>query len=137
MDNDFKGFLGRGWKYPVEADKVTGKIKMSEYEEDIAEAIRIILFTRKGERVMRPEFGSNLHEFVFAVMDYTTINRIINEVKDCLTLWEPRITDVEVEVHRQDLETGGFIINISYVVRNTNNPYSLVFPYFMTEGIEI
>lgn len=59
--NDFaKDFLGTGWKFPVEVDEITGRIKMSSYEEDIQEAIGIILKTRKGERMMRPDFGCEL-----------------------------------------------------------------------------
>ena len=43
-----------------------GGVALAKYENDIQEAIMIILGTAKGERVMRPEFGSSIHEFVFA-----------------------------------------------------------------------
>ena len=65
-------FLGQGWHFPLESDG-RGGMALAKYENDIEEAIKIILGTAKGERVMRPEFGSSIHEFVFAPNNATTI----------------------------------------------------------------
>ena len=48
-----KEFLGRGLKFPLQVDPRTGKLAMADQEEDIREAIGIILRTGRGERVMR------------------------------------------------------------------------------------
>lgn len=130
-----KDFLGRGWKFPVRVDEATGRIKTSDYEEDIAEAIRIIIMTRKGERVMQPEFGCDLHEYVFSGTDYTTITQMENEIKSALINWEPRIIDVNVSVDIDGNNLSSLLINVDYVVRSTNNPYNLVYPYYISEGI--
>ena len=61
-----KEFLGRGLKFPLQVDPRTGKFAMVGQEEDIREAIGIILNTVQGERVMRPGFGSNVIEYTFA-----------------------------------------------------------------------
>ena len=128
-----KGFLGTGWKFPVRVDETTGRIRTSQYEEDIQEAIRIILMTRKGERVMQPDFGCGLQAYLFDGMDYDTATQMRLEIQRALTNWEPRITDVEVRV---ETENGQLMIHVAYVVRATNNPYNLVYPYFLTEGAE-
>jgi phage baseplate assembly protein W len=133
--NDTKDFLGRGLAFPIVADGATGRIAMAEYEDDIAQSIRIILSTRKGERVMRPEFGSGLHAFLFENDGYTLRSRIADAVKDALELWEPRVTDVDVSVDFPNGWAAGFRLDISYVVRSTNNPFNLVFPYFLTESV--
>ena len=49
-----KGFLGTGFKFPVQVDENTGRVKTSSFEEDIEESIRIILGTQPGERPMSP-----------------------------------------------------------------------------------
>ena len=127
-----KGFLGVGWKFPVQVDEATGRIKTSSYEEDIQEAIRIIIMTGQGERMMRPEFGCGLQEYVFAGMDYSTATQMRTAIQKALISWEPRITDVEVDV---DAEADGrMMIRVAYVVRATNNPYNLVYPYYLNEG---
>ncbi|MDR0469837.1 MAG: GPW/gp25 family protein [Peptococcaceae bacterium] len=128
-----KDFLGVGWKFPVAVDETTGRIKTSQYEEDIQEAIRIIIMTRKGERVMQPEFGCGLQDYLFAGMDYDTTTQMRLEVQRALTDWEPRITDVEVRVETQN---DRLMIHVAYMVRATNNPFNMVYPYFLSEGVE-
>jgi hypothetical protein len=134
MEANFaKGFLGSGWKFPVQVDETTGRVMTSRYEEDIQEAIRLIVMTGKGERMMRPDFGCGLREYLFQGLDYETVTQMRAEIEDALTEWEPRITEVEVDVEPDD---GKMLIHVSYVVRSTNNPFNLVFPYYLTEGTE-
>lgn len=135
MNQDIaKDFLGVGWKFPVEVDELTGRIKTSSYEEDIKEAIQIIIMTKKRERVMFPEFGCDISNYIFGVADYQTMVKIEKAVKEALLLWESRIIQVEVEAEPDYRDLGRININISYVVRSTNNPYNLVYPFFINEG---
>lgn len=127
-----KEFLGRGWKFPVTVSSA-GRIRMSEYEEDIKEAIRIILSTSKGERVMRPDFGCGIYEFVFASLNTATLGMIETSVREALTLWEPRIDLVNVSVSEAEAEEGKLLISIDYRVRTTNNEFNLVYPFYLTE----
>jgi len=128
-----KDFLGVGWKFPVKVDETTGRIKTSRFEEDIQEAIRLIIMTRPGERAMRPDFGCGLQDYLFAGMDYDTTSQMRLEIQRALLNWEPRITDVEVRV---ETANGQLLIHVDYVVRATNNPFNLVYPYFLREGTE-
>ncbi|WP_027088187.1 GPW/gp25 family protein [Cohnella panacarvi] len=127
-------FLGRGWKFPVQVDRATGRLLLSEGEEDIAEAIRIILKTSRGERVMRPDFGCGLNDFVFGTMDDTTLRLLESDIRQAITVWEPRVTDVEVEVTQDDSKPGRMQIGITYVVRSTNNLFNQVYPFYLEEG---
>jgi Bacteriophage baseplate protein W len=128
-----KDFLGAGWKYPVRTD-ADRKIAMSEYEVDIKEAIWIILGTAKGERVMRPDFGCGIHDFVFAPINTATVNLVENAVREALTLWEPRIELTKVEVSTERADEGKLIVSIDYRVRTTNNRFNLVYPFYLKEG---
>ena len=129
-----KGFLGTGFKFPVQVDENTGRVKTSSFEEDIKEAIRIILGTQPGERPMSPYFGCPIHAFVFNTMDYTTLSMIEKEVMNSLVMWEPRIKDIEVHAAPSQAEDGLLLIEIDYTVRATNNPFNLVYPYYISEG---
>jgi len=128
-----KDFLGKGWKYPVRVDE-NGKIAISEYDEDIKEAIRIILGTAKGERVMRPDFGCGIHEFVFTSMNAVNLSLIETSVRDALTLWEPRIELINVKTDAEKADEGKLFINIDYRVRVTNTEFNLVYPFYLKEG---
>jgi phage baseplate assembly protein W len=127
-----KEFLGRGWKFPVEVD-ATGHIVLSEYEDDVREAVYIILMTAKGERAMRPDFGAGLHEFVFASMSATAIGEMQAAVKDVLVKWEPRVQVLGVKVEADQGEVGKLLIEVDYRVRATNNRFNLVFPFYLKE----
>ncbi|WXR60687.1 GPW/gp25 family protein [Peptostreptococcaceae bacterium AGR-M142] len=129
-----KDFLGRGLSFPIRVDKSTGKIKMVFAEDDIKESIRIILGTKKGERVMRPDFGSRLNEFIFESVDATTLFLIEEEVKSAITNWEPRVEDVSVKASLEDHSDGRVDIKIEYRVRMTNNLFNLVYPFYLKEG---
>lgn len=128
-------FLGVGWKFPIEVDEVTGKIKTSSYEEDIKESIGIIIGTSKGERVMNSNFGCDIKKFMFESFNYNTAVNMEKCILDALYEWEPRIINIDVDVSQDKLEPSRVNITISYVVRSSNNPYNLVFPYYLNEGI--
>ncbi|RAV11470.1 GPW/gp25 family protein [Paenibacillus contaminans] len=133
MANDF---LGTGWRFPVKVDGLSGKIAMSSHEQDIEESIRIILFTVKGERVMQPDFGCGIHDFVFASLNTATIGLMESSVKEALIRWEPRIQVIGVTVSQEPalLDLGQLIIDIEFMVRSTNQSYNLVFPFYLKEG---
>lgn len=129
-----KEFLGRGWKFPVAVDPVTGKIATSEYEEDIKEAIKIILMTSKGERVMRNDFGCSISDYVYETMDATNLGLVESSIREALMNWEPRIKDVVVTTAPDGETPGRLLVSIEYVVRATNNLFNMVYPFFLKEG---
>lgn len=127
-------FLGKGWKFPVQVDATTGRIRMAEGEEDIEESIRIIIRTSKGERLMRPDFGCGLRDFVFGTTDETSLRLIASDVQEAIRIWEPRVKDVEVEVKPDRHNNGRVLMSVSYAVRSTNNLFNQVFPFYLEEG---
>jgi phage baseplate assembly protein W len=124
-------FLGRGWAFPVCAHG--GRTDTAAYEEDIRQAIRIILGTDPGERVMRPDFGAGLNAFVFEPMSTATLERLGQRVRDALIDWEPRIDVNDVSVTASP-EEGKVLIDLSYRVRATNSQQNLVYPFYLQEG---
>ena len=128
-----KAFLGVGWAFPprVEAD---GVIAEAIYEEDIRQAIRIIIFTNRGERLMRPDFGAGLNEFIFANVNTTTMALVETRVRESLITWEPRIDVEDVNVTSDASERNKLLVDLTYRVRATNTLHNLVFPFYLEEG---
>lgn len=131
---DNKSFMGRGFKFPFSVDPSTNRIAMSSAEEDIKEAIRIILRTNVGERVMLPEFGTEAGDFVFSDNRAERIAALESSVQEALDRWEPRIMDVEVTATSADGSRNMVEISIMYTVRMTNNQFNMVYPFYMMEG---
>ena len=128
-----KDFLGKGWKYPVYVDH-QHEIAMSEYDNDIKEAIWIILGTARGERVMRPDFGCGIHDMVFASLNSATLTLMENSVQEALLSWEPRIDLIGIQVSDEYAQEGKVVISIDYRVRSTNKRDNLVYPFYLKEG---
>ena len=128
-----KEFLGRGWRFPVGVDS-RGRIAMSTYEEDIKEAIHIILRTQKGERVMRPDFGCGIYDYVFSPINTATLTLIERSVREAITEWEPRVEIEKIEISTEEADQGRLLISIDYRVRRTNNRFNLVYPFYLKEA---
>lgn len=133
-DVDAKAFLGRGWAFPISLD-ASGEIATAAYEEDIQQAIRIILSTEKRERMMRPDFGAGLGAFVFEPMNTTTMALIRHQVEQALIEWEPRIDTITIETVPTHA-AGRLDITIGYRVRSTNSFYNYVYPFYVREAQE-
>ncbi len=129
-----KAFLGKGWKFPIEVDEATGRIRQSEYEDDIAEAIRIIIWTSKGERIMRPAFGSGIERYIFEGTDDMTLRLIESEIEEAVRVWEPRVHNIAVRVERDPSLAEKLNIHVQYEVRTTNNLFNQVYPFYLYEG---
>ena len=133
MANNEKAFLGSGWAYHPRVSN-SGEISMAAFEEDIRQAILIILSTGHGERVMRPDFGAGLKALVFEPLNRTTMALVKHEVEVALIDWEPRITVEEVKVSTDPVERNKLEIDITYKVRATNSRHNLVYPFYVLEG---
>ncbi|GIK33176.1 MAG: hypothetical protein BroJett009_21680 [Armatimonadota bacterium] len=135
MAERVKDFLGAGWKFPPRLDS-RGRIELVRQEQDVEEAIKIILLTRKGERPMRPEFGSDLHRLVFDPNDATSAGMAKRFVMEALARWEPRIEVTDVEAWADEADPGRLVLSIHYQFLSTNSIRNLVFPYYVIPGEE-
>lgn len=131
-DSAAKAFLGKGWAFPAAAN-ATADVALSAYEEDVRQAILIILGTARGERVMRPDFGASLKRLVFEPISATSSELVRFRVQEALVKWEPRIDNVTVDV-TADPPRGRLNIGIQYRIRATNTFYNLVYPFYLLEG---
>ena len=106
---------------------------MSKIEDEIREAIWIILSTAKGERVMHPDFGCGIHDLVFRTVDLETLKLAEIAVREALMNNEPRIEVVNVSVSAEGQE-GRLLISIDYRVRQTDNIFRIVWSFCLGEG---
>jgi uncharacterized protein len=121
--------VGTGWAFPGRITS-SGGVALETGHHSTDAAIRMILSTAPGERVMRPTFGCTLWEHVFAPMDAGTLGLVEKAVDDALGRWEPRI-EVEDVTAVAEAEAGRILIQIRYRVRSTNDRRNLVYPFYV------
>ena len=73
--------IGSGLAFPLQVDR-RGGIALARDEQDIDQAIQLILGTAPGERPMRPEFGCGVHDFVFDSIDANTVGRMEDAIRE-------------------------------------------------------
>jgi uncharacterized protein len=130
-------FLGKGWSFPPSFNKHLKSVQMVGEDQDIAQSLRIILTTSYGERIMRPDFGSNLSLINFKSIDSRTINQLRAYVEQSVLRFEPRVTLHGVEVNQDDFYDGVLRIKLDYTIRKVNVRTNIVFPYYFKEGTNV
>ncbi|MET8412320.1 GPW/gp25 family protein [Streptomyces sp. NPDC005195] len=130
-DND-RSVLGHGWASPVGFGPL-GEVAGAGGPEKVRQSIRLILGTRRGERVLRPDFGAGLEELQFEPLSTTTAALVRHRVEQALITWEPRIDIGDVTVTLADRATGRLDIEVAYRIRTTNTFYNLVYPFYLSE----
>lgn len=133
MENDF---LGRGWSFPVRFGSGGKSIGMSQAEADIRESLEILLSTNRGERVLRPDYGTNLHGNIFESLRTSTAARIKEDIRRAILFHEPRI-NLEGISFQENREEGLIQIVVEYTIIATNTRTNLVFPYYLDEATDI
>jgi uncharacterized protein len=130
-----ENIIGRGWAFPLKVD-TQGGIALTGEQDELEQAILIILGTAIGTRVMRPTFGSRLDELVFAPNNTHTAAQARRYVEEALGMWEPRIRIMEIDVRPDKKQDSCMVIDITYQVKSTHDKRSLVYPFYLipTEG---
>ena len=122
--------IGTGVSFPLRVDR-RGGVALSRDNDDVLEAIGVILGTAPGERPMRPEFGCGVHNYIFESVDAYALGRIEYEIRVALDRWEPRIEVLSVEFDLSTSDRGELLIDITYQLRATNDIRNLVYPFYI------
>lgn len=130
-------FLGEGWGFPPEFSLKTKAVGMTSGEEDIKKSLEILLATRLGERVMLPQYGCNLEELLFQPLDLTLITYVKDLIKTAILYHEPRIDLTAIQINTENAVEGTLLINLDYIIRQTNSRGNMVFPFYKEEGSEV
>jgi phage baseplate assembly protein W len=127
--------LGTGVAFPIGVDD-RGRVSLARDEDDVAQAIAIILSTAPGERPMRPEFGCGVHDLLFDSIDALTLGQIEHAVRVALDRWEPRVDVESIEFDLSDVVDGLLRVRLRYRIRPTNGIRNLVHPFYLIPAEE-
>ncbi len=111
-----------------------GSIATVEGADSVRQSILLLLSTMPGERVMRPEYGCDLHRLVFAPNDDTTAGLVIHYVQRALERWEPRIEIVRLDAGRNAERPTLLDVRLAYRVLATQRVETLTFSLNLAEG---
>ncbi len=81
----------------------------------IARSIRNIVFTTPGEKFFDPSFGSRITESLFENIDEITATIIVDEIRESIENYEPRVQLIDVLVF-PNYDNNAFDVNIVYEI---------------------
>ena len=118
-------FHGSTISFPFQADARGTFVTTADRKEVISQAIQDIIETRRGERVMMPDYG--IPDFVFSVQNFSFAHRLAYILEQQIKAYVPLVRDVFVKSSTDD--EGRAIVEIRYSeVGSINAPGNLVFP---------
>ena len=87
----------------------------------IARSLRNIVFTLPGEKFFNQSFGSRITESLFENIDSITATIIVDEIRESINIYEPRVKLIDVKAF-PDYENNGFDVIIIYDIIGSEVP---------------
>jgi uncharacterized protein len=94
-----------------------GGIELVREADTVRQAILLLISTRPGERVMRPDYGCYLFRLAFAPNDDTTAGLAIHYVRQALETWEPRVEVLRLDATRDEAQPSRLDVHLQYRLR--------------------
>ena len=149
-------FLGTGWGFPVTFLRDGGsaanegnpdefavaiaksggeRLKIASEIELIEQSLTILLNTRPGERVMRPDYGCALDDVMFEPANTSLLTYIKDIISKSILYYEPRVQLRGIEIKANGLvEDGHVLVELDLIVRTTNSRYNYVYDFYQKEA---
>lgn len=137
MKNENIAFLGTGWSFPPNFSGTKKGLELVSDTEDIRQSLEILLSTRPGERITRPDYGCDLTQLLYEPLTTGLATYIEDLIRTAILYHEPRIMLERVEITPDPEQEGIVNISIDYVVRTTNSRTNYVYPFYIKEGTDI
>ena len=137
MTKIIRSFLGTGWGFPPAFSNKSSDVGMLSDADDIQSSLEILLTTRPGERVMRPDYGCNLDELVFEPLTTTFKTYIKDLISTAILYYEPRIEVNGIDLDDTGELEGRILIVIDYTVSATNTRFNFVYPFYKNEATDL
>lgn len=137
MSKKEKTFLGVGWGFPPTFDKTSSNVTMVSNELDIKQSLHIYFNTKLGERIMRPDYGCVVYDYLFDLDSDGMLGTLAVELKKTLRKYEPRINVFNVDISRSNKEDGVIMVKVDYEIEATNVRDNIVYPFYINEGTNI
>ncbi|WP_440056282.1 GPW/gp25 family protein (plasmid) [Pseudoalteromonas sp. T1lg65] len=128
-----QAFLGTGWGFPVQFQSTSRGPVMDSGETLLRQAIHLTLNTLVGERPFWPDMGSGLSAYSFSDANEQSLAQLRQEIATVLLNHEPRIVLESIDFDSSELYDGVLLIQLNYLVRQTNSRSNMVFPFYLTE----
>jgi len=119
------GVIPQVVSFPLGGVDEQGRLAFARDDQSLRDVMRNILLTSPGERLMRPEFGAGLLDFIHQANNETTRTLIASLVRKAIEQWETRVVVKDVSVLPDSQNISQVQIVIHYQLRHIPEPLQL------------
>ena len=113
-----KQFYGIKYPFSNESNRKTFFDLNENFEEGIRSMLLHIILTPKGQRLRKPDFGTDLIKFIFEPNDNNTWDNIKTEIRTQVSLYLPEVTFNNIEVIHNTEEANSIFLEIDYTINH-------------------
>jgi phage baseplate assembly protein W len=87
-------------------------------KDQVKANIKNLILTNKGERLMQPDFGTDLYDVLFNPSTDELEQRIQDSIEDAIAQWMPYINIVEIFVDQNNtnIDSNIFAVSLKYQI---------------------
>lgn len=91
--------------------------------------LKNLLLTKKGERVLQPNFGSGLQDLLFEPIDEEFENKLVDTITESVSTWLPyiNIEDIDVNMNDENKDNNRVGVEIKFKVGDSLDLNSVTF----------
>lgn len=101
-----------GLAFPMRNDGVGGYLTSNENMGSLRDCVIQLIMTRRGARVMRPDYGTDLRSSLFEPMDSRLMDTLRAQITSTIAKYEPRVVLKSLNLI-PDWETNKLTIKLS------------------------
>jgi phage baseplate assembly protein W len=106
------------------AKKPSGEIYKKTDAAAVKQAVKNLLLTNKYEKPFQPEFGGDLNNLLFELVDNDTVYEIDGAIREAIKKYEPRARIRQVSTNLQP-DANSISVTITFQVVNTEEVVTL------------
>ena len=103
-------------RLPLTEDSGTGYTMIIRLKELIKQNMRMLILTNPGERVMVPEYGVGIKQFLFENFEEDTFQRIDQKIRQQVTKYMPAVNIDRIDMSSSEPDTNTLSIYLQYSI---------------------
>jgi len=105
-----------GVALPLVNDSTDGFQMLKTAKDVLKQNFKMLILTDPGERVMDPEFGVGIRQFLFENFGHGTFQQIDTKIRSQVAIYMPSILITEINFGSSGVDENLLAINISYAI---------------------
>jgi len=105
---------------PLIRNSADGFANIKNFDQLIKQNLKMLLLTNPGERVMDPNYGVGMRQFLFENFDQTVYARIDSKIREQASVYMRGLTINDIGFNTVNIDQGQLGIRISYSYTGLN-----------------